>query len=102
MPEIEDYSVYNDRMRRSMWDKAFFMDKVPGTELRDNFGNVIYQPPQDGNDVVRYMSNLEAYLDKIVKLGLLGKVKVGRVNYYINEKLVDLLVNHEKLANQPG
>jgi hypothetical protein len=40
-----------------------------------------------------------AYLDKIVKLGLLGKFKVGRVNYYINEKLVDLLVNHEKLAD---
>ena len=32
-----------------------------------------------------------SYLDKIVKLGLLGKFKVGRVNYYINEKLVDLL-----------
>ena len=235
--------------------------KVPGTELRDNFGNVIYQPPQDGNDVVRYMSNLEefvnrpemadwdplvklavihhqfesihpfydgngrtgrivcilflvvnglldlpilylsryitqnkteyyrllqavrdsngavadwqtwvmfmlkgievtaahtitivnginrlmaeykaalrpefgksyrhellnhlfyhpytkidhttealgvtrmtasSYLDKIVKLGLLSKFKVGRVNYYINEKLVDLLVNHEKLSD---
>lgn len=38
-----------------------------------------------------------AYLDKIVKLGLLSKFKVGRVNYYINEKLVDLLVNHENL-----
>lgn len=40
-----------------------------------------------------------AYLDKIVKLGLLSKFKVGRVNYYINEKLVDLLVNHEKLSD---
>ena len=40
-----------------------------------------------------------AYLNKIVKLGLLSKFKVGRVNYYINEKLVDLLVNHEKLAD---
>ena len=38
MPEIEDYSVYNDRMRRSMWDKAFFMDKVPGTELIIDYG----------------------------------------------------------------
>lgn len=40
-----------------------------------------------------------AYLDKIVKLVLLSKFKVGRVNYYINEKLVDLLVNHETLAD---
>ena len=38
MPEIEDYSVYNDRMRRSMWDKAFFMDKVPGTDLIVDYG----------------------------------------------------------------
>lgn len=38
MPEIDNYAVYNDRMRRSMWDKAFFMDKVPGTELIIDFG----------------------------------------------------------------
>ena len=38
MPEIEDYAVYNDRMRRSMWDKAFFMDKVPGAELIVDWG----------------------------------------------------------------
>ena len=38
MPEIENYSVYNDRMRRSMWDKAFFMDKIPGTALLIDYG----------------------------------------------------------------
>lgn len=38
MPDIDNYQVYNDRMRRSMWDKAFFMDKVPGTELIIDFG----------------------------------------------------------------
>ena len=38
MPEIENYQVYNDRMRRSMWDKAFFMDKIPGTELLIDYG----------------------------------------------------------------
>ncbi|MBR5287359.1 MAG: hypothetical protein IKU34_02060 [Clostridia bacterium] len=38
MAQIENYSVYNDRMRRSMWDKAFFMDKVPGTELIIDYG----------------------------------------------------------------
>lgn len=38
MAKIENYSVYNDRMRRSMWDKAFFMDKVPGTELIVDYG----------------------------------------------------------------
>ena len=38
MPDIENYSVYNDRMRRSMWDKAFFMDKIPGTRLIIDYG----------------------------------------------------------------
>lgn len=38
MPEIRDYLVYNDRMRRSMWDKAFFMDKIPRAELIVDFG----------------------------------------------------------------
>ncbi len=39
MPEIEDYAVYNDRMRRSMWDKAFFMDKIPGAEVLVDYGS---------------------------------------------------------------
>ena len=39
------------------------------------------------------------YLDKIVDLGLLNKVKVGRTNYYINQRLVDLFVNHEKISS---
>lgn len=38
MPDISDYEVYNDRMRRSMWDKSFFMDKVPGTEAVIDYG----------------------------------------------------------------
>lgn len=38
MPDIDNYQVYNDRMHRSMWDKAFFMDKVPGTEMIIDFG----------------------------------------------------------------
>lgn len=38
MPEIENYDVYNDRMRRSMWDKAFFMDKIPDAELIVDYG----------------------------------------------------------------
>lgn len=38
MPDIENYSVYNDRMRLSMWDKAFFMDKIPQADLIVDFG----------------------------------------------------------------
>ena len=35
---ILNYEVYNDRMRRSMWDKAFFMDKIPGAALLVDYG----------------------------------------------------------------
>ncbi len=34
------------------------------------------------------------YLDKIVALGLLDKMKIGRENFYINHKLFDLFLNH--------
>ena len=37
------------------------------------------------------------YLEKIVGLGLLQKVKVKRSNYYLNQKLVDLLINHMEI-----
>lgn len=37
------------------------------------------------------------YLNIMVDLGVLEKVKRGRSNYYINHKLVDLLVNHMKI-----
>ena len=33
----------------------------------------------------------------IVELGLMEKNKIGRSNYYINRKLVDLLVNHMEI-----
>lgn len=41
------------------------------------------------------------YLDMIVETGLLQKVKVGRVNYYINERLVDFFVNRNEVADIP-
>lgn len=34
------------------------------------------------------------YLDTIVDMGLLEKVKLGRSNYYINTKLMDLFIHH--------
>lgn len=34
------------------------------------------------------------YLEQIVEVGLLQKVKLGRTNYYINTKLMDLFIHH--------
>ena len=40
------------------------------------------------------------YLEIIVKLGLLDRVKVKKTNYYINRKLTDLLINHAELEDK--
>ncbi len=37
------------------------------------------------------------YLDAIDCIGLLQKVKIGRENYFVNVKLMDLLGNAQKL-----
>lgn len=36
------------------------------------------------------------YLDMIVGAGLLNKIKIGRENYYINERLFELFLNHSE------
>jgi Fic family protein len=38
--------------------------KLPGTELKnDRTGEVVYRPPQDANQIVQYMSNLEKFIN---------------------------------------
>lgn len=89
--------------------------RLPGTELRDNFKNVIYRPPQDGNDVVRHMDNLEAFInqpglsdwDPLVKLAVIhhqfesihpfydGNGRTGRIVcilYLVANELLELPV----------
>lgn len=39
------------------------------------------------------------YLDMIVGAGLLNKIKIGRENYYINERLFELFLNHSESVN---
>lgn len=89
--------------------------KVPGTELRDGHGKVIYRPPQDWYDVERYMTNLEEFLnvpemtdlDPLVRLAIIhhqfesihpfydGNGRTGRiicVLYLVSNGLLDLPV----------
>lgn len=53
---------------------------TPGTQLkRENDGSVIYTPPQDGMAIIRYMSNLEQFinddhlsqLDPLIKMAII-------------------------------
>ena len=39
------------------------------------------------------------YLDMIVASGLMEKIKIGRTNYYMNTKLIELFVNHVTILN---
>lgn len=39
------------------------------------------------------------YLDMIVAAGLLNKIKIGRENYYINERLFELFQNYSESVN---
>ncbi|MGP1508582.1 MAG: hypothetical protein ACTTJW_06885 [Sphaerochaeta sp.] len=37
------------------------------------------------------------YLDDIVELGLLSKIKIGKTNYYMNDRLAELFINQADL-----
>jgi len=55
--------------------------KVPGTELKDGYGNVVYRPPQDGRDVRRLMDNLEAFINEVDMSDLEPLVKLAVVHH---------------------
>lgn len=40
------------------------------------------------------------YLDRIVQTGLLEKIKLGRDNYYVNTRLIELFLNHSSRSEQ--
>ena len=89
--------------------------KLPGTALRDGAGRLVYEPPQDANDVARLMGELESFIhddppfaaDPLVKMALIhhqfesihpfydGNGRTGRivnVLYLVKEGLLDIPV----------
>ncbi|WP_449468104.1 Fic family protein [Stenotrophomonas humi] len=89
--------------------------RLPGTALRDGAGNVVYEPPQDANEVRRLMAELERFIhddppfavDPLVKMALVhhqfesihpfydGNGRSGRiinVLYLVKEGLLDIPV----------
>ena len=51
-------------------------------------------------DMMVQRQTASKYLDMIVDTGLLSKIKLGRSNYYMNIKLIDLFINHAKVPSQ--
>lgn len=89
--------------------------KVPGTVLKDGFGRTVYTPPQDANEILALMSDLERFIndreafdaDPLVKMALIhhqfesihpfydGNGRTGRilnVLYLVKEGLLDIPV----------
>src|SRR5690606_2923090 len=89
--------------------------KLPGTGLRDGAGRLVYEPPQDANEIKRLMGELERFihadatatLDPLVKMALIhpqyegihpfydGNGRTGRivnVLYLVKEGLLDIPV----------
>lgn len=89
--------------------------KLPGTALRDGAGRIVYEPPQDANEVRRLMGELEHFihdgpglaLDPLIKMALIhhqfesihpfydGNGRTGRivnVLYLVKEGLLEIPV----------
>lgn len=89
--------------------------KLPGTNLKNQAGQIIYEPPQDAQQTINLMSNLEAYingsldedLDPLVKMAIIhfqfesihpfydGNGRTGRIInilYLVKEGLLDIPV----------
>lgn len=89
--------------------------KLPGTALKDGNGNTIYTPPQDPEEIMALMSNLERFIndgalfdvDPLIKMALIhhqfesihpfydGNGRTGRivnVLYLVKEGLLDIPV----------
>lgn len=89
--------------------------KLPGTTLKDGSGNIIYSPPQDTEEIMALMSELERFIndselfaaDPLIKMALIhhqfesihpfydGNGRTGRilnVLYLVKEGLLDIPV----------
>jgi Fic family protein len=89
--------------------------KLPGTKLKNNKGEVVYEPPQNSLEILDLMGNLEQYindseiqdLDPLVKMAIIhyqfesihpfydGNGRTGRIInilYLVKESLLDIPV----------
>lgn len=74
------------------------------TYKHELLNNLFFHPYTKIEFIERDMSvrrkTASKYLDMVVEAGLLEKIKIGKENYYINSKLINLFVN-KSTNNQP-
>lgn len=78
------------------WQKLILRSKLPKVYSQDLL-NILFKSPYTKTDFL--VSELEIskrtalnHLDKIVEIGLLNKFKAGKSNYYINNRLINVLM----------
>lgn len=100
-------------IQRELEDNSAGFRSTMGTVLKNQFGETVYTPPQDAEEVIRLMSNLERYVnvpelhdvDPLIKLAIIhyqfesihpfydGNGRTGRIMcilYLVINELLDL------------
>lgn len=98
-------------IQKSLENNSAGFRKVPGTNLKNNKGEIVYTPPQNGTDIEQYMTNLEAFInnnelcdyDPLVKMAIIhhqfesihpfydGNGRTGRIVLILFLVMSDLL-----------
>ena len=117
--EVKQHNLLTNRtilaIQRALEKNNAGFRKLPGTSLKNQAGQIIYEPPQDPQQIIDLMSNLEVYingsldedLDPLVKMAIIhfqfesihpfydGNGRTGRIInilYLVKEGLLDIPV----------
>lgn len=117
--QVKEHSLLTNRtilaIQKALEKNNAGFRKLPGTNLKNQAGQIIYEPPQDAQQIINLMSNLEAYingsldedLDPLVKMAIIhfqfesihpfydGNGRTGRIInilYLVKEGLLDIPV----------
>lgn len=55
--------------------------KLPGTALKNQFGEMVYQPPQDHQQIITLMANLEKYINNEIDDDLDPLIKMAIIHH---------------------
>ena len=90
---------------RLMAEYKHILRPIFGSQYRHDLLNNLFSHPYTKIEYTEQAMQVRRktaakYLDMIVETGLLEKVKIKRSNYFINKKLVDILMNHHKPSQE--
>lgn len=105
---VEETSIETTAMIKAiskmMADYKAVLKPLFGTRYKHGLLNNLFFHPYTKIEFVCHDMGVQRktgakYLDMIVAAGLLNKIKIGRENYYINERLFDLFLNYSESVN---